>query len=65
MLRGDLASGQFTGFFKMGITEMICMTVIEEISCKIKSYLAFLNITQLKRPSADIQSKAEILNDLN
>jgi hypothetical protein len=36
-----------------------------EIFCKIEPYLTFLNIPQLERQSADIQSKVEELELLN
>jgi ABC-type transporter Mla subunit MlaD len=36
-----------------------------ELFRKIESYLTFLNIHQLKRQGADIQSKIEELNELN
>lgn len=36
-----------------------------EIFCKIESYLTFLNIHQLERQGADIQTKVEELKDLN
>jgi len=36
-----------------------------EIFCKIESYLTFLNIPQLERQGADIQTKVEELEELN
>jgi hypothetical protein len=36
-----------------------------EIFCKIEPYLTFLNIPQLERQGADIQSKVEKLEELN
>ena len=36
-----------------------------EIFCKIGPYLTFLNIPQLERQGADIQSKIEELEELN
>ena len=36
-----------------------------EIFCKVEPYLTFLNIHQLERQEADIQTKVEELEDLN
>ena len=36
-----------------------------EIFQKIEPYLTFLNIQQLKRQSADLETKIEVLKDIN